>query len=131
MTNPYKRMYMLDEDEYKAYKQYKANLPTQPEQGATCSVDGKNFVNENILAHHMKTHVNGFKCNICGKVFKQKRGLTIHLKTHPLQVHESEKSVLDDAPAQESIPPAVIPRKKTHKQRSVLNFEAKQWLTLK
>jgi hypothetical protein len=127
MTNPYKRMYVLDEDDYKAFKQYKANLPTQ--QGATCSVDGKVFINENILAHHMKTHVNGFKCNICGKVFKQKRGLTLHLKTHPLQVQESDKSVLNDAPAQKSIPPTVIP--KTHKQRSVLNFEAKQWLTLK
>lgn len=82
----------------------------------------------------MKTHVNGFKCNICGKVFKQKHALTLHLKTHPLQVQASDKSVLDDTPAQESIPPpppTVIPRKKVHKQRSVLNFEAKQWLTLK
>ena len=121
MTAPYKRMFVLDEDEYKEFKQYKANLPTP----ATCPVDDKAFVNDNVLAHHMKSHVNGFKCNICGKVFKQKRTLTLHLKAHPLQVQESNKSVLDNDP------PIVIPSKKHHKQRSVLNFEAKQWLTLK
>src|SRR5258708_612203 len=126
MTAPYKRMFVLDEDEYKEFKQYKSNLPSQ--QPATCPVDDKAFINENVLAHHMKTHVNGFKCNICGKVFKQKRTLTLHLKAHPLQAQESNKSVLDNASV---IPPTVIPPKKAHKQRSVLNFEAKQWLTLK
>ena len=129
MAAPYKRMFVLDEDEYKQFKQYKANLPSQPEQGATCPVDDKTFVNENILAHHMKTHVNGFKCNICGKVFKSKRSLTAHLKSHPLQAQQSDKSVLDVSPAPPQ--PIVIPKKKVHKQRSVLNFEAKQWLTLK
>jgi hypothetical protein len=98
-------MHVLNEDEYKLYKQYKAQNPTPiapPELTATCPICGRKFPNENILAHHMKSHVDGYKCNICGKVFKHKRSLKKHLKAHPLQVKESNISVLRDAPVQET-----------------------------
>ena len=71
MTSPYKRMFVLTEEEYLDYKRHKeANRHQEP---ATCPVDGRIYPNENILAHHMKTHVDSFQCNICGKVFKTKQ----------------------------------------------------------
>lgn len=151
-------MYVLNEDEYREFKRYKSSLPApEPAPGVKCPICGKEFDNENILAHHLKSHVDGFKCNICGKVFKHKRNLAIHLKAHPLQVQESKYSVLDSnmptavpqpntavptavhtavpqPPTAVPRPPTAVPtavRKKKHKRKSVLNFETKQWLTLK
>src|SRR5271163_1511292 len=51
-----------------------------------CPVDGRDFRHPNILAHHMKEHVNGVKCNICGKVLKNKSSLRKHLRRHGPQV---------------------------------------------
>src|SRR5271163_2328604 len=51
-----------------------------------CPVDGRDFKHPNILAHHMKEHVNGIKCNICGKVLKTASSLRKHLQRHRLQV---------------------------------------------
>src|SRR2546428_9667731 len=156
MTNPYQNMHVLNEDEYKQYKQYKAQNPTpiapsQPELTATCPICGRKYPNQNILAHHMKSHVDGYKCNICGEVFKHKRSLKKHLKTHPLQVKESNISVLRDAPVQETpialqggasqrnvaqddatqqhVAQDSAKRRKKHKGRC-LNFKCDKWLTL-
>ena len=83
MTNPYKRMYVLTEDEYQLYKStlHETNQPAP----VKCPEDGREFPNANMLGHHLKTHVNGLQCNLCGKVFKTKRALTAHLKRHPLR----------------------------------------------
>lgn len=53
-----------------------------------CPVDGLNFKHPNILAHHKKSHVTGFKCNICAKVFKSETILNNHLAAHKPQVME-------------------------------------------
>ena len=144
--NPFKCMYVLDEDDYKDYKRYKAGLPppeVKPEEPATCPIDGRVYPNSNILAHHLKSHVNGYKCNICGRVFKHQHSLSHHLKHHAPQVKPSKSSVLDDTmPSDAMLNPntsnandmlnakAVKPKKK-HKRWVALNFDAKQWLTLK
>jgi len=116
-------MYVLNEDEYKEYKRYKATLAPK-EIAAKCSICGREFPNNNMLGHHLKSHVNGFQCNICGKVLKTKRALTLHLKQHPLQVETSSHSVLD-----KSVP--LPPKANKRKQRSVLNFDTLHWLRLK
>lgn len=130
MTNPYKRMYVLSEEEYLEYKKGKS-------PNAQCPVDGRVHPNENMLAHHLKTHVDGFKCNICGKVFNSKKALATHLKHHKPQVQPSKHSIFDSTmPAMPPIPPIGQPtvsskQPKKHKHRSALNFDSKQWLTLK
>ena len=127
MSNPYKRMYVIPEEEYLHYK----SLSTQPETTTVkCPEDAREFPNAGMLGHHVKTHVNGFKCNICNKVFKTKRALTAHLKRHPPQVQPSSHSIFDNAsPAI----PQTVPKKpkKTHKQRSTLNFNTSNWMTLR
>jgi hypothetical protein len=61
-------------------------------------------------------------------VFKTKRALTVHLTQHPLQVQPSTHSIFDNATPSEPLPEKA---KKAHKQRSVLNFDTSQWLSLK
>jgi methionyl-tRNA synthetase len=139
MTSPYKRMFVLTEEEYLDYKRHKeANRHQEP---ATCPVDGHIYPNENILAHHMKTHVDGFQCNICGKVFKTKQALNSHLRKHSPQIRPSSHSIFDPP----SLAPAIlqtplvsqtaqltVPNNiRKHKHRSVLNFDTSKWLTLK
>jgi len=146
MSNPYKRMYVLSEDEYKEFKRYKATkAPVEdiPMRNAVkCPKCGRDYPNENILAHHLKSHYDGFKCNICGKVFKQKGSLTEHLNKHPPQVEPSKYSVLDNHMPQSIIsetplvPQTARPtvpsiKVKPHKHRCVINFTPKKWLTLK
>src|SRR5271167_4727478 len=149
-TTNYKRMFVLSEDEYMGYKRYKATLaPAAHDTSVKCPVCGRDYPNENIMAHHLKSHVNGFKCNICGEVYTSKQSLTLHLKQHAPQVEPSKQSVLDNnmpnQPLHDAAPPMHIsvspmhhtkphvheatPRKK-HKQKSVINFTVKKWLTL-
>ena len=68
MTNPYKRMYVITEDEYMQYKRLKDRNPLE-----AVAVDGK------VFAH-------GFSCNLCRQVFKTAVALDIHLKQHAPQV---------------------------------------------
>ena len=145
MSSPYKRMFVLNEDEYKEYKRFKASQvpidePTIPT--VKCPKCGREFPNENILAHHLKSHFDGFRCNICNKVFKTKPSLTSHLQHHAPQVEPSKHSVLDShMPNQPMSQPSLplplsslsIPKplkRKLHKHKSVINFTAKKWLTL-
>ena len=114
-------MYVLTEEEYEKYK----SLLITPTQ-LKCSEDGREFPNVGMLGHHIKSHVNGFQCNICGKVFKTKQALSFHLKQHPPQVQPSAHSIFDNV-----VPAAVKKPKKSHKQRSAINFETTKWLTLK
>ena len=147
MSSPYKRMFVLNEDEYKEYKRFKASqVPIDESVIPTvkCPKCGRGFPNENILAHHLKSHFDGFRCNICNKVFKTKPSLTTHLQQHAPQVEPSKHSVLDshmpNQPMSQpslplpqsslSIPKAKPPKRKPHKHKSVINFTAKKWLTL-
>ena len=107
-------MFVLNEDEYREFKRYKSGshppaTETVTSSGVKCPVCGREYPNENILAHHLKSHSDGFKCNICGTVFKFKRNLTVHLRKHAPQVQPSQHSVLDNnMPNQPTaVPPAV------------------------
>ena len=143
MNSNYKRMFVLGEDEYKDFKRYKASLVPPPAASSIntvkCHICNREYPNANILAHHLKSHVDGFKCNICGKVFESKQNLTAHLQKHAPQVQPSKHSVLDNSmpnqPLQQAVPPVqhvdVVKKRKPHKQRSVINFTATKWLTLK
>lgn len=131
MTNPYKKMYVLDEEEYKAFRTFKANTPKVT--GVKCSICHLEFPNENILAHHRKSHVDGFQCNICSKVMKTKAALNRHLKAHAPQVKPSNVSVLDQPHVSiphESLPLLSDKPKLKHKRIAPLKFKVKTWLTL-
>ena len=153
-------MFVLGEDEYKEFKRMKATLaPTSVETSVKCPVCSREYPNETVMAHHLKSHVDGFKCNICGKVFKLKQSLSAHLQKHAPQVAPSKNSVLHNymhnQPSSESAPvahhsaPALnrivrvphhadahvrtvssIKPRKPHKRKSVINFTVKKWLTL-
>jgi len=132
MSKPYKRMFVLTEEEYLRYKSC-LTKPIQPATSFKCPEDGREFPNAQMLGHHLKSHVDGFQCNICLKVFKSKRALAVHLKRHPPQVQPSTHSIFDSLsliPPQ-SPPKKIIKPKKAHKQRSKINFTTSNWLTLK
>ena len=101
--NPYECMYVLPKDQYKALvgkTQQLTNSHTHfsrgdslvspdanhsslpANQSSLCSVCGRDFKHPNILAHHMKEHVNGLKCNICSKTLKNSSSLRKHLTRH-------------------------------------------------
>ena len=96
--NPYECMYVIPKERYlsliksqsspheshSSLIQSPSSLIQSP--SSLCPVDGKDFKHPNILAHHLKSHVNGIKCNICGKVLKNKSSLRKHLARHGPQV---------------------------------------------
>ena len=104
--NPYECMYIVPKDRYRALVgkppltnssapfshtpspvSHTADPSTQASSPSSlCPVDGRDFKHPNILAHHMKEHVNGVKCNICGKVLKNMSCLRKHLRRHGPQV---------------------------------------------
>src|SRR5436190_1143916 len=108
-NSSYKRMFVLNEDEYKEFKRFKATQIPTPTSTTTakCQKCGREYPNGNILALHLKSHVDGFKCNICGKVFETKENLNRHLKNHAPQVQPTENSVLENS-LPTSIPKAHI-----------------------
>jgi hypothetical protein len=121
MNNPYKRMYVITEDEYMQYKRLRDGDSST--EAAAAVVDGK------VFAH-------GFACNICRQVFKTGAALHEHLTHHAPQVPPSNHSIFDnDAPTElttTSINNNKPPPAKKHKlYKSVLNFEVDSWLTLK
>src|SRR5277367_6114472 len=100
--NPYECMYVVPKDRYmalvgKAPVSHEASPVTSAtahfsntsSPSSLCSVDGRDFKHPNILAHHMKEHVNGVKCNICGKVLKNASSLRKHLQRHRPQAVSS------------------------------------------
>jgi hypothetical protein len=140
-VNPYTRMFVLPENEYKEFKRYKAAMISKsreeeevadPSVASTssslvkCPICDRGFLNANILAHHQKSHFTGHKCNICGKIFKSSQSLHGHLKRHPPQVKPSNESVLNISSTK------AVPKKKKKQQqhKQTLKFTAKQWLTL-
>ena len=91
-------MYVLPKEKYEALINQSQSSPIESpvspnhshstsaqSPASLCPVGGRDFLNPNTLAHHMKSHVSGHKCNICGKVFKHARSLRKHLLTHRLQ----------------------------------------------
>src|SRR5271156_6724309 len=56
--------------------------PPPPSSGAAALVCGKNFKHPNILAHHRKSHVDGYQCNICKSVFNHQQELHKILAQH-------------------------------------------------
>jgi len=93
--NPYECMYVIPRDRYRALvgkspgdsplSLLAAHSSLPVAQSSLCPVDGRDFRHPNILAHHMKEHVNGVKCNICGMEFKNASSLRKHLRRHRLQ----------------------------------------------
>lgn len=94
----YQCMYVLPKDKYMALIN---KTPTRPIESpvtndnspsSLCPVDGLNFKHPNILAHHKKSHVAGYKCNICGQVMKSALALKKHLAAHAPQVLEGSSA---------------------------------------
>src|SRR6266853_5499706 len=139
MSKPYKSMYVLPKETYKSLVSQSSPAqshftPTQSQSTShRCSVCGRDFKNSNILAHHLKSHVDGFKCNICGKVFMHKSSLHKHLKEHGSQSTTTTTTVSD-------LHCPICNKRSTHKRNlsrhirshaSNLKFKASKWETLK
>src|SRR6266853_2099245 len=152
MSKPYKCMYVLPEERYKSLLQGPSQSTPAHSQSSRCPQCGREFKNSNILAHHMKSHVNGFKCNICGKVFKHKRSLRKHLAGHGPQAPRAgpppPKAAAPPPRAAAPPPRAAAPnlqcpicnKRSKHKHNlsrhirrhaSNLKFQASKWETLK
>src|SRR5438552_9749897 len=114
----YESMYVISKDRYLAMIGKSPSTPAQSHStsdmshstsvispASLCPVDGKDFKHPNILAHHLKSHVNGFKCNLCGKVLKNKSSLRKHLKRHGPQVPPSRAGPSPGRQAAPSGPP--------------------------
>src|SRR5277367_7116552 len=112
--NPYQSMYVLPKSQYQALIASPPSSTNQAQSSAIksrltnnmslssnidspstqCHVCGRDFIHPNILAHHLKSHVNGFKCNICSKSFKSKPALHEHLIAHEPQIEiELDKTI--------------------------------------
>ena len=135
-SSPFECMYVLTEEQYKDFMTMKSPSSSTTTTTAKCSICGRVFLNESVLAHHLKSHVNGFKCNICGKVFKNKHSLDKHLTGHALQVKPNNNvSVLDSTPGVVTPSPSPLTKHQQHQQykqpKNVLKFDSNQWLTLK
>src|SRR5277367_4262152 len=86
--NPYECMYVIPRDRYRALvgkSPGDSSLSLPAAHSSLCPVDGRDFRHPNILAHHMKEHVNGIKCNICSKTLANASSLRKHLRRHRLQ----------------------------------------------
>src|SRR5437773_2229812 len=82
-SSSYKCMYVIPKKLYKSLitvsSESQSSLKSPPSEAVVC---GKDFKHSNILAHHMKSHVDGYKCNICNKVFTHQQELQNHLTQH-------------------------------------------------
>ncbi len=155
--NPYKTMYVLPKDTYMALlKTSSLQSPLTPSQSPStpsqslsnvCPVCDLDFKHQNILAHHMKSHVIGHKCNICGKVFEHESNLHKHLVTHELQAHPMVGLELSES---QKLPPlskvkellrcTICDKKMKHKRNltrhmkthnnNTLKFTTSKWETL-
>ena len=96
MSSSYKCMYVIPKEMYQRLKASSSTssqsslnsvssqsqiTPPPPSSGAAL-VCGKNFKHPNILAHHRKSHVDGYQCNICKSVFNHQQELHKHLVQH-------------------------------------------------
>lgn len=94
--NSYKCMYVIPKEMYQRLKASSStqsslnsvssqsqvtptSLPPPPPGTVVC---GKDFKHPNILAHHSKSHVDGFQCNICKRVLNSQQELNKHLVQH-------------------------------------------------
>ena len=122
------------------------------------SVCVKNFKHPNILAHHRKSHVDGYQCNICKSVFNNQQELHKHLAQHAADtvkkydddnVTNPKKAKVEDKGMESTAAPSLLlhcpickkPSKhkrnlarhiKSHDRRGSLNFTIanNKWLTL-
>src|SRR5438552_1886436 len=114
----YKSMYVVPKERFLSMIGKSPSTPAQslssPDQShstndvspsSLCPVDGRDFKHPNILAHHIKSHVNGLKCNLCGKILKNMSSLRKHLKRHAPQVPPNPAGPLPGRKAAPSGPP--------------------------
>src|SRR5438552_7346410 len=125
--NPYECMYVIPKERYEALLKsspstHGDSLSTITSSPSTlCPLDGKDFGHPNILAHHLKAHLDGIKCNICAKVFKNKSTLKKHLTRHaaePRRALEPETALLSShsslPPLNDALKHTPIPTKELH-----------------
>src|SRR5438477_8384733 len=145
MTNHYKRMFVLTEEEYNRLKLKLENIPTQrqqqqqygPDHTVTAAANTANVENT-PTAHDLHeplppqqiTSTLRYSCPICGKSYKRKRDLMQHVKLRHGII----------PPTRAIIPPSaiVIEKKKKKKQKkttrttSIHVFDkVKKWMTIR
>ena len=83
-TKSYKCMYMIPKELYKSLNAVSSHSQSSLNPVSQQQHCEKDFKHPNILAHHIKSHVDGFKCNICNKVFIHQEELQKHLNQHAM-----------------------------------------------
>lgn len=146
-SNPYKRMYVLSEDEYNRLKLQQKSLhpPPPPSPLSTSNIDTSveepktdndsihvsdaiPKTNNNIVS----SSSNNYTCTICGKSYKQKRDLRRHIK---LSHAPPTTAVIPKAPLIQANTIAKTTTKKTKKKKVVEKFKVfdkvKKWMTMR
>ncbi len=163
-TKSYKCMYVIPKELYKSLtsvsSQSQSSLKSvspesqsslksvSPQEATTTAATtcGKDFKHPNILAHHTKSHVDGFKCNICKKVFNHPQDLQDHLTQHAADTSKKYdalegKIVIATAAEAAVIHHCPICKKSSKHKRNLarhirshghncLNFTTSNWVTL-
>lgn len=124
MSNSYQCMYVIPKEQYKSLLTPTLNSVSSDSQSTPYC--GKTFKHPNILAHHEKSHVDGFKCNICGKVFTNESNLKKHLSTHATETLQCKVCGKQSKYKRNFERHALMHKKK----REVIKFNSKKWETL-
>ena len=142
-SSSYKCMYVIPKKLYKSLITVSSESQSSLKSPSEAVVCGKDFKHPNILAHHMKSHVDGYKCNICNKVFTHQQELQNHLTQHATltsKKYDAMEEKKKPAAAATTLHCPICKRPSKHKRNltrhikshdhNCLNFHCSNWMTL-